>query len=56
MFKIVICFAFPDIILLEHEADHSPTFSAEVYNAGVVSSTPPIHFSGVVLWHMGKFN
>jgi hypothetical protein len=33
----------------EREADHRPPSSAEVKNAWSYTSTPPIHFYGVVL-------
>jgi len=35
--------------LLGHEADHSPSFSANIKKAWCYISTPPIHLHGMVL-------
>jgi len=40
---------FLEVKRLEHEADHSPTSSAEIKNAWSYTSTPPVRLRGVML-------
>jgi hypothetical protein len=37
---------------LGYEADHSPPSSAEVKNAWIYTSTPPVHLHGMVLSYL----
>jgi uncharacterized integral membrane protein len=39
----------------QHEADHSSSSSAEVWNAWSYTSTPPVRFHNAALWYSGKF-